>query len=76
MILVDHELDRWIEKYNLIPDTYHCNKCKCKFETNIPVLTKNSVGLISSTHACGAEYYMAILKPRTKEALDFWNQII
>jgi len=70
------DLNKWIEKYDLGIETFSCPKCKKVFETIIPIMTIDSVGLQSQSHKCGPEYILVILTPRTDDALKFWNMIV
>ena len=77
MIYPDVPLDVWMKKYGLEPvEEYQCPKCKELFYTTRPVLLRDSAGLIIPLHDCGPEYWHALLTPRTKESIAFWNQIV
>lgn len=74
MIYPNVSLDEWLKKYDLEVEIFECSKCGVRLEVNIPILTKDSAGLISKRCDCGC--YSATLTPRTKESKDFWNNVL
>ena len=76
MIYLQVDLQKWIERYDLEIQIYNCPKCKKAFKTEVPIMTKDSVGLQSHIHECGSQYWTVILTPRTAEAKMFWDTII
>lgn len=76
MIYPQVDLNEWIAKWGLEIAEYECPLCKSIFRTTIPVMTKDSAGLVTPDHGCGDGCWKVIMTPRTEEALAFWNTII
>jgi hypothetical protein len=76
MIFPQVELQEWIDKWGLEIADYECPTCKKTFKTTIPVMTKDSAGLVTPDHDCGPGHWKVVMTPRTEEAKEFWNKII
>lgn len=76
MIFPEVNFEDWEKKTNLVCIDYECPKCKKTFKTDVPVITKDSFGWMSPIHECGQGYWTGILRPRTQEAKEFWEEIV
>ena len=52
MIFVDCSQDYWSKKHEISPIKVKCPTCNREFETTMPVMTRNSYGLIAPKHEC------------------------
>lgn len=76
MVYPDVDLSYWIKKFKLEIENYDCPKCGATFKTTKAVMTRESAGLITPLHGCGPQYWIAVLTPRTRESISFWDSIV
>ena len=76
MIYLDVNKKDWIKKNHFKICKFKCSGCGKTFPIDIPIMTKDSIGLVSKSHECGAEMISAVLRPRTASAIEFWNNIL
>jgi hypothetical protein len=76
MIFPEVNFEQWAAKYHLDVKYYTCPLCKKNFQTNVPFLTRDSAGLQSPIHDCGDEFWIAVMRPRTADAEQFWSSIV
>ena len=71
MIKVDTDPKAWVLKHNLGKTQSNCYNCNIEVELNIPIISKNWVGIESEPHEpCGERFVVCVLRPRDKETQE------
>lgn len=76
MIYPEVNLQVWLERWGLEIESWTCDICGKEFETTVPILAKDSAGLVTPEHGCNPYHCHAIFTPRTAESIAFWNTIV
>lgn len=74
MIKPEVNLQAFILKYDLRESIENCRCCGKEVEVNIPVISRDFVGLESQSHECGEGYRISILRPRAKSIEEWENE--
>jgi len=70
------DLAEWLKKTGVEIAEYTCTKCGNTFETTVPIISRDFVGVQTPVHECGPGYLKSVVTLRINKAKWFWDTIV